>query len=194
MLASLINSIDKYANTASVYGAFLKKVKKSAAKEFKLELLPIIDGDKESKAYNENISDIISHIGGDILYLDPPYNARQYCTNYHVLETVARYDNPELHGKTGLRDYSSQKSLFCSSRTVVDAFDYVLRYADFDYIFLSYNNEGLMPFDVIQHTMEKYGEYQRFEQEYRRFKADTDKNRNIKANTTTEYLHCLIRR
>ena len=194
LLASLINSIDKYANTASVYGAFLKKVKKSAAKEFQLELLPIIDGDKESKAYNKNISDIISTIGGDILYLDPPYNARQYCTNYHVLETIARYDDPQLHGKTGLRDYSSQKSLFCSPRTVVDAFDDVLRKADFKYIFLSYNNEGLMPFDVIQHTMEKYGEYQRFEQEYRRFKADTDKNRNIKANTTTEYLHCLIRK
>lgn len=194
LLASLINSIDKYANTASVYGAFLKQVKKSAAKEFELELLPIVDGDKESKAYNENISDVIQRIGGDILYLDPPYNARQYCTNYHVLETIARYDSPELKGKTGLRDYSSQKSLFCSPRTVVEAFDDVLRHADFDYIFLSYNNEGLMPFDVIQHTMEKYGEYQRFEQEYRRFKADTDKNRNIKANTTTEYLHCLIRK
>lgn len=194
LLASLINSIDKYANTASVYGAFLKQVKKSAAKEFELELLPIVDGDKESKAYNENISNVIQRIGGDILYLDPPYNARQYCTNYHVLETIARYDSPELKGKTGLRDYSSQKSLFCSPRTVVEAFDDVLRHADFDYIFLSYNNEGLMPFDVIQHTMEKYGEYQRFEQEYRRFKADTDKNRNIKANTTTEYLHCLIRK
>lgn len=194
LLASLINSIDKYANTASVYGAFLKQVKKSAAKEFELELLPIVDGDKESKAYNENISDVIQRIGGDILYLDPPYNARQYCTNYHVLETIARYDSPELKGKTGLRDYSSQKSLFCSPRTVVEAFDDVLRHADFDYIFLSYNNEGLMPFEVIQHTMEKYGEYQRFEQEYRRFKADTDKNRNIKANTTTEYLHCLIRK
>lgn len=194
LLASLINSIDKYANTASVYGAFLKQVKKSAAKEFELELLPIVDGDKESKAYNENISDVIQRIGGDILYLDPPYNARQYCTNYHVLETIARYDSPELKGKTGLRDYSSQKSLFCSPRTVLEAFDDVLRHADFDYIFLSYNNEGLMPFDVIQHTMEKYGEYQRFEQEYRRFKADTQKNRNIKANTTTEYLHCLIRK
>ena len=194
LLASLINSIDKYANTASVYGAFLKQVKKSAAKDFELELLPIVDGDKESKAYNENISNVIKRIGGDILYLDPPYNARQYCTNYHVLETIARYDSPELKGKTGLRDYSSQKSLFCSPRTVVEAFDDVLRHADFDYIFLSYNNEGLMPFDVIQHTMEKYGEYQRFEQEYRRFKADTDKNRNIKANTTTEYLHCLIRK
>ena len=124
------------------------------------------------------------HITKTFQILDPPYNARQYCTNYHVLETIARYDDPQLHGKTGLRDYSSQKSLFCSPRTVVDAFDDVLRQADFKYIFLSYNNEGLMPFDVIQHTMEKYGEYQRFEQEYRRFKADT----------TTEYLHCLIRK
>ena len=194
LLASLINSIDKYANTASVYGAFLKNVKKSAAKEFELELLPIVDGDKESRAYNDNISNLIRKIGGDILYLDPPYNARQYCTNYHVLETIARYDSPIIKGKTGLRDYSMQKSAFCSSRTVVDAFDSVLRDANFDYIFLSYNNEGLMPFDTIKSTMEKYGEYQMFSTDYKRFQADTISNRNIKSNKTTEYLHCLIKK
>lgn len=194
LLASLINSIDKYANTASVYGAFLKKIKSSADKEFRLELLPVIDGSKECKVYNENISDVILKIKGDILYLDPPYNTRQYCTNYHVLETVARYDCPELRGKTGLRDYQAQKSEFCSSKTVVSAFDHVLKNADFKYIFLSYNNEGLMPFDVIRQAMEKYGEYQIFEKTYRRFKADTDTNRNIKADTTTEYLHCLIKK
>jgi adenine-specific DNA-methyltransferase len=194
LLASLINSIDKFANTASVYGAFLKKIKKSAAKEFQLELLPIVDGDKESKAYNDNISDVIHRIGGDILYLDPPYNERQYCANYHVLETIALYDNPELKGKTGLRDYSAQKSAFCSPRTVVDAFEDVIKNADFNYIFLSYNNEGLMPFDVIQGVMEKYGEYQQFSTDYRRFKADTDQNRNHKSNKTTEYLHCLIKK
>lgn len=194
LLASLINSIDKYANTASVYGAFLKKIKSSADKAFRLELLPVIDGSKECKVYNENISDVILKIKGDILYLDPPYNTRQYCTNYHVLETVARYDSPELRGKTGLRDYKAQKSEFCSSKTVVAAFDLVLKNADFRYIFLSYNNEGLMPFDVIRQTMEKYGEYQIFEKTYRRFKADTDANRNIKADTTTEYLHCLIKK
>lgn len=191
LLASLINSIDKYANTASVYGAFLKHIKKSAAKEFELELLPVIDGDKNCKAYNENISDLITKISGDILYLDPPYNARQYCTNYHVLETIARYDNPVLNGKTGLRNYADQKSDFCSPRTVAAAFDDILRKADFEYIFLSYNNEGLMPFDVIKSTMQKYGEYDIFSTDYKRFKADTDKNRNIKANKTTEYLHVL---
>lgn len=193
-LASLINSIDKYANTASVYGAFLKHIKKSAAKNFELELLPVIDGNKEGKVYNENISDLITKISGDILYLDPPYNSRQYCANYHVLETIALYDNPKLKGKTGLRDYAAQKSDFCSSRTVVEAFDYVLKHADFKYIFLSYNNEGLMPFDIIKSTMQKYGEYDIFSTDYKRFKADKNKNRNIKADKTTEYMHVLIKR
>ncbi len=194
LLASLINSIDKYANTASVYGAFLKQVKKSAAKEFQLELLPIIAGDQESEAHNENINDLIKKIRGDILYLDPPYNARQYCTNYHVLETIARYDAPELKGKTGLREYSQQKSDFCSSRTVVTAFEEIIKEADFNYIFLSYNNEGLMPLEVIKEVMQKYGKYEMFTQDYRRFKADTDENRNHKSNKTVEYLHCLIKK
>lgn len=194
LLASLINSIDKYANTASVYGAFLKKVKKSAAKEFKLELLPVVGGNEHNEVFNEDINSLIHRIDGDILYLDPPYNARQYCTNYHVLETIARYDNPELHGKSGLREYQAQKSKYCSSRTVVEEFDDLIRNADFQYIFLSYNNEGLMPFDVIRQTMEQYGEYTMFDTDYKRFRADKEENRNHKADKTTEYLHCLIKR
>lgn len=194
LLASLINSIDKYANTASVYGAFLKKVKKSAAKEFKLELLPVVGGNEHNEVFNEDINSLIHRIDGDILYLDPPYNARQYCTNYHVLETIARYDNPELHGKSGLREYQAQKSKYCSTRTVVEEFDDLIRNADFQYIFLSYNNEGLMPFDVIRRTMERYGEYTMFDTDYKRFRADKEENRNHKADKTTEYLHCLIKR
>ena len=193
LLASLINSIDKYANTASVYGAFLKQIKKSAAKEFRLELLPVIDGNKDCAVYNEGISSVIRKISGDILYLDPPYNARQYCANYHVLETIARYDSPELKGKTGLRDYSKQKSDFCSPRTVVEAFDNVIKNANFEYIFLSYNNEGLMPFKTIREVMQRYGEYAMFSSDYRRFKADKDKNRKYKDDRTVEYLHCLAK-
>lgn len=189
-LASLINSIDKYANTASVYGAFLKKIKKSASKEFKLELLPIIPG-KKGKVYNTNINDLIKQISGDILYLDPPYNARQYCTNYHVLETIAKYDNPILHGKTGLRDYKEQKSAFCSKRTVTSVFEDLIKNSKFNYIFLSYNNEGLMSLDTIKEIMSKYGTYTQYTQEYKRFQADKEENRNISANSTIEYLHCL---
>lgn len=192
LLASLINSIDKYANTASVYGAFLKHIKKSAQKEFKLELLPVINGNP-GKVYNQDINQLITNISGDVLYLDPPYNARQYCTNYHVLETIARYDNPVLSGKTGLRDYNNQKSKYCSGRTVEDSFDELISKANFKYIFLSYNNEGLMSLDTIKEIMGRYGKYEVFTTEYHRFRADKEENRNHKASSTTEYLHCLIK-
>jgi adenine-specific DNA-methyltransferase len=189
-LASLINSIDKYANTASVYGAFLKNTKKTAQKPFSLELLPVISGEK-GDVYNEDINELVKKISGDVLYLDPPYNARQYCANYHVLETISRYDNPKLKGLTGLRESSNQKSKFCSKRTVVNAFDDLIKNAKFKYIFLSYNNEGLMSLDIIKEIMSRYGEYSFYTKAYRRFKADKDENRNILANETIEYLHCL---
>src|SRR5690554_6271534 len=108
-LASLIHSIDKYANTAAVYGAFLKHIKKTASKKFFLEPLPITNGPK-GIVYNQDANVLIKQIEGDILYLDPPYNARQYWSNYHILETIAKYDNPTLRSITGLRDAGNQKS------------------------------------------------------------------------------------
>ena len=192
LLASLINSIDKFANTASVYGAFLKQIKSSAAKELKLELLPVVSG-KPGTVFNEDINTLITRLKGDVLYLDPPYNTRQYCTNYHVLETISRYDNPELRGKTGLRDYSAQKSRYCSKRTVADSFDNLISNARFKYIFLSYNNEGLMSHDLIRKIMSSYGKYEVFTKEYHRFRADKEENRNHKSTSTIEYLHCLIK-
>lgn len=192
LLASLINSIDKYANTASVYGAFLKHIKKSASKTFALELLPIIKG-KKGTVYNEDSNRLITKLSGDILYLDPPYNARQYCANYHVLETISRYDNPTLSGKTGLRDYNGQKSKYCSKRTVASSFDDLISKANFKYIFLSYNNEGIMTLDTIQEIMSKYGKYNMFTKDYHRFRADKEESRSHKASKTMEYLHCLIK-
>lgn len=192
LLGSLINSIDKYANTASVYGAYLKKFKKSALREMQLSPLPIMHGQVNCKVYNEDISKLIKSVSGDILYLDPPYNSRQYCTNYHLLETIARYDNPAIHGKTGLREYSEQRSVFCDKKTVEKAFADLIKNAQFRYIFLSYNNEGLMSFDTIERIMKKYGKYKVYIQEHRRFKADNA--RDAKADSTVEYLHCLIKK
>ena len=191
-LGSLINSIDKVANTASVYGAFLKKIKSAASKPLLLEPLKFNEG-PVGKVYNEDINKLVKNISGDVLYLDPPYNARQYCSNYHVLETIARYDNPVLTGVTGMRQAEEQKSEFCSKRTVEKAFDSLIKNAKFKYIFLSYNNEGLMSLQTIKSIMSKYGKYSYEIKEYRRFKADKDENRNITANATVEYLHCLVK-
>ena len=192
LLASLINSIDKYANTASVYGAYLRKLKKSAQKEMRLSPMPITKGNGNYRVFNRDISQLIREVDGDILYLDPPYNERQYCTNYHLLETIARYDDPVIKGKTGLREYSEQKSLFCVKNKVAEVFEDLIKNAKFRYIFLSYNNEGLMPFDTIEKIMKKYGKYKVYMQTHRRFKADNA--RDNQADTTVEYLHCLIKK
>lgn len=188
-LASLLDSMDRCANTASVYGAFLKKMKKTAEKPLQLQLLPVIGGGRNCRAVCADGIRLLDQIAGDILYLDPPYNTRQYGSNYHVLETIARYDAPELSGKTGLRPY--QKSVFCSRRTVEEAFSQLMEKAQFRYIFLSYNNEGLLPLETIEEIMKSYGEYQVFTVPYRRFKADSSRNRTHKADMTLEYLHCL---
>lgn len=191
-LAALLEAIDKVANTASVYGAYLKALKKSALKDLNLVQIAA-SSEPAGQVYNTDINALISDIEGDILYLDPPYNARQYSSNYHMLETIARYDTPELRGVTGLRDTTAQKSKYSSKRTVAEEFEAIVKNAKFKVIILSYNNEGLMSEDVVREIMSKYGEYTLHTQEYRRFKADKTAARNHKASSTNEYLHVLVK-
>jgi len=201
LLASLLESADKLANTASVYGAYLKHLKRSAQKELVLEPAEVevaefeVNGNGKTQennaheVFNEDSNILIKKIEGDILYLDPPYNARQYGANYHLLNTIAKYDHFVPNGKTGLRTY--QKSDWCSRNKVEHAFDDLLKNAKFNSIFLSYNNEGLMPMATIKNIMSKYGRYDLASTDYQRFKADRDDNRNHKANKTEEFLHIL---
>jgi len=192
LITSLIESIDKYANTASVYGAFLKSLKKSAQNSLILKPAELIINDQDHEVFNEDINEVLGKVKGDILYLDPPYNHRQYATNYHLLETISKYDNPKIHGKTGLRDYQDQKSLYCSGPQVKRAFKGLILKAKAKYIFLSYNNEGLMTLDDIKKIMSLRGKYGYFAKEYNRFKADKSENRNYIANKTIEYLHYVV--
>jgi adenine-specific DNA-methyltransferase len=192
LITSLVESVDKHANTASVYGAFLKQLKKSAQTKLTLKPAELIINDHDHEVLNKDVNEAINDISGDILYLDPPYNQRQYATNYHLLETIAKYDNPEIFGKTGLRDYRKQKSNYCSRNQVKKSFEELILNAKAKYIFLSYNNEGLMTLDDIKEIMGKRGKYGYFTKEYARFKADKSENREFSANKTLEYLHYVV--
>jgi adenine-specific DNA-methyltransferase len=192
LITSLIESIDKYANTASIYGAFLKKLKKTAQNNLILKPAELIINEQNHKVFNEDANKLSRKIKGDILYLDPPYNHRQYATNYHLLETIAKYDNPKIHGKTGLREYQNQKSLYCSKSQVKKAFEDLILKSKVKYIFLSYNNEGLMPVEDIKKIMSLRGKYGNFTKKYNRFKADKSENRNYTADNTIEYLHYVV--
>lgn len=189
LLATLLENADAVANTASVYGAFLKHLKTSAQKDLKLKPAIFDLNDANHEVFNKDANSLIQKIEGDVLYLDPPYNARQYGSNYHLLNTIAKYDNFIPKGKTGLRDY--KRSLYCQKREVENAFENLIRQAKFKYIFLSYNNEGLMLANEVRKTLSKYGRYDLATIEYQRFKADKTENRNHKATETLEYLHIL---
>ncbi|MCK9319389.1 MAG: DNA adenine methylase [Methanoculleus sp.] len=189
LLTSLIEATDKVANTTSVYGAFLKKIKKSASKTMVL-LEPeykIVYG-QDNSVYNEDSNELIKKINGDILYIDPPYNQRQYGSNYHILNAIAKYDfTVEPRGITGQMDYN--KSKYSSKREVLSTFAELVENANFQHIFISYNNEGIMSEKEIMNILSLHGDAIKYEQEYKTYKADI--NRNNKSTNTIEFLFYL---
>lgn len=189
LLGTLIEASDKVANTASVYGAFLKNYKKSALKQLTLEYNEIYPSKLNHQVYNENILDIVKDKNFDVVYLDPPYNSRQYCSNYHLLETIAKYDSPIISGKTGLRDYHLQKSNFCSKSFAYKEFENLISNLNAKYIFLSYNSDGLLDQNQIFNILSKKGKIKLYTLSYRRFKADNKSTRNYNENLLEEYLY-----
>lgn len=157
LLASLIEAVPSVSNITGTYGAYLKKWDKRAFKKLKLHQAEVFSNGMKNKAYNEDSLKLIKRISGDILYIDPPYNSRQYAPNYHVLETIARYDNPELSGITGMRSYGEQKSAFCSKSEVDEAFHQLIANADFSHIIMSYNSSGLMKESFIEKVLKDNG-------------------------------------
>lgn len=186
LLASLIEAADKVANVSCVYGSFLKQFKKSSTKE--LTVVPIhtnttIKG--TNKVYQKDVNDIEDKI--DIVYLDPPYNNRQYSANYFVLNYIAHYDkNIELKGKTGIFcDY--YKSRYSSTRKAKEAFIELIDSLKTQYIMLSYNNEGIMSSDEIKEILMKYGEVTLYKKKYKKFKAQ----KKINNDYVQEYCYFL---
>jgi len=157
LLASLIESVSFFANVSGVYAAFQKKWDPRAVKPFFMRPVEIVPGKEENQVFNADSMEIFREIEADIFYLDPPYNARQYAPNYHLLETIARYDAPPIHGVTGMRDYKNQKSVFCNETTALEALEEVAKKGRFKFLVLSYNSEGIMPSEKIVQVLKPYG-------------------------------------
>src|SRR5262245_48033500 len=155
LLCSLLDAIDQVANTASVYGAFLKKFKSSALKPLTLKPLTLYNHVTGCRAFQRDANELIEEIECDALYLDPPYNHRQYGANYHVLETIAAYDNPELTGVTGMRDYP--RSRYCKPRDAREALERLIAGARARHILMSYNDEGVLSFEAIARMLSPRG-------------------------------------
>ncbi len=185
LLASLLEAIDQVANTASVYGAFLKQFKATALRPLTLRPLELCNHVKGCEVHNRDANELIREIECDVLYLDPPYNHRQYGANYHVLETIAAYDTPQLSGVTGLRDYP--RSRYCQAKQAAEALEDLIVNAKTRHILLSYNDEGVLSLEQIKRILSLRGVPKTFEQPYNRFKADS--GREYKRDATVEFVH-----
>ncbi|WP_143320093.1 DNA adenine methylase [Clostridium sp. HBUAS56010] len=174
LVACIVEGIPFVSNTSGTYGAFHKTWERRSYKRYQLYRLPVTHNGKDNRCFNLNGADMLKQVEGDILYIDPPYNARQYLSNYHVLETAARYDYPQVRGVTGQRMGESQRSEFCMKGKVVGAFAQLLENARFSHIILSYSTDGLMTVEEIEETMKAYGKpetFQIYEIPYRRYKS-----------------------
>lgn len=185
LVASLLVSIDKVANTSCVYGAYLKSFKSSAEKP--LVLVPIHMRNtirvSENCVFNEKAEDICS-AGADIVYMDPPYNNRQYSANYSPLNYIAKYDKTiELTGKTGLID-GYNRSSFCRKGEVIEAFKKMIEKIQAKHLIMSYNNEGIMDYDTLKKILESRGKLKLYKIPYKKFKAQM----SVDIESVYEYL------
>lgn len=174
LLACLVESVPFYSNISGVYGAFLKTYDPRALKRFENRAIKTYKSDKKHKVFNKNSVEIAPDLDVDVLYLDPPYNERQYAPNYHVLETIAKYDNPEIKGVTGMRNYAEQKSVFCNPTTAIEALKKVAGEAKYKCLLLSYNSEGIMSQKAILDTLGEFGDVELKEIDYLRFKSNSN--------------------
>jgi adenine-specific DNA-methyltransferase len=175
LLASLIVSADQYSNIPAVYGCYLKNFKAKSLK--KLEIAPIhrnrvkaAAGSRCISVSAENPTPALSE-GMDVVYLDPPYNERQYSKNYFVLNMIGMYEgHPEIKGKTGI-PVTSYISPFCQKKSVKAAFENMVKNIRSTYIFISYSNEGLVSKEEMMELLGEWGEVKVYEKEYKRFKS-----------------------
>jgi len=190
LIASLLQAMDESANTACVYGAFLKEYKKSSLKRLVLKPVHTNSFISKNKVFNCDINSTnIYNNKYDICYLDPPYNERQYASNYHPLNFIAKYDSKiKIYGKTGLIE-NYNKSKYCSKGSAYEMLKELLNNLDTKHILLSYNNEGIIEFNDIKELLQSMGKVILYKKIYKKFKSN-----NIETNANVyEYLfHCEI--
>jgi len=199
LLAALIEAADRVANTAGVYAAYIKSWQPNAKRALDLDPRPPLRGARGSTAHLADAQKVASQLGAlELLYVDPPYNSRQYAGYYHIPEIIARgwfETTPSIRGKTGLvRDTTgTTHSAWCSSKGAERSLRELLAATGARHVLVSYNSEGLLSETVLQGVLcdaSVDGQSRRFVREYRRYRADSDHaKRRYRADALRELLY-----
>jgi len=197
LICSLLYAMDKVANTVGHYDAFRKKL--DTLRPVKL-LIPDINylNNKNNKIYKEDANILIKNISCDVLYIDPPYNSRQYSDAYHLLENLVEWKKPKVVGIAKKMDRSHIKSDYCLKSATI-AFADLIKNANCKHILLSYNNTGdskdgrsnaRMDDDEILRILNRKGEVEIFEKNYKAFTT----GRSDGENNAERIFHCRVKK
>lgn len=176
LITSLLYAMDRIAATCGHYDAY----RKGAEFESALELcVPLASATNKSdnRCFNEDANSLVKRIEADLVYIDPPYNSRQYCDAYHLLENVARWEKPEVFGVAKKMNRSRIKSKYCTT-AATEAFEALINDVKAKYILLSYNNmaekgncrsNAKISDDDIMRILGNKGTVKVFEESYKAF-------------------------
>ena len=178
LITSLLYAADKIANTCGHYDAFRQGVEFERQLELSVPL-PNENLNPQNICYNEDTNELVKQITADLVYIDPPYNSRQYCDAYHLLENIARWEKPKVKGVARKMDRTTLKSDYCTNKATV-AFEDLIQNINARYILLSYNNMAkkgndrsnakIADEDIVRVLTAK-GEVEIFTQSYKPFSA-----------------------
>ena len=138
LITSLLYAMDKIAKTCGHYDAYRKGAKFDSSLELYVPLAEQ-NNNENNQCYNLDANELVKSLYADLVYIDPPYNSRQYCDAYHLLENIARWQKPEVHGVARKMDRSELKSRYCT-QSATEAFEQLIANIKAKYILLSYNN------------------------------------------------------
>ena len=196
LLAAIIEGADRVANTAGVYAAYIKKWQPNALRPFGVLAELPVRSRARCVAHQADAIHVANALGPvDLLYVDPPYNTRQYAGYYHIPELIARgwFDQVvELRGKTGLIADRQQRSAWCSRRQAPDALRDLLAATGAKHVLVSYNSEGLIEAQELRAILQEaaVGRVRRSTLRYKRYRADSDREgRRYKGDEVTELLY-----
>ncbi len=176
LLASLLYSMDKAANTVGHYDAYRKR--EHIEDRFCFELIEPQNGSGEFEIYREDANSLARKVRADVAFVDPPYNSRQYSRFYHVLENVTQWKKPRLEG-TAMKPPAENMSEYCRSGAP-KAFRDLIEHLQAKYIVVTYNNtyhskssssQNKITLDEIRSVLSARGTTQVFEKKHPCFNA-----------------------
>ena len=197
LLAAIIEGADRVANTAGVYASYMKRWQPNACRPFEIAPELPIKGAQPARAYLMDATEAARNIGEvDLLYIDPPYNSRQYVAYYHIPEILARGWSdmaPAIRGKVGLLAGEEGRSQWSHGRRVQRLFSGLLADSVARYALVSFNSEGHLKPEALESLLAKAaidGKVSHFNQRYRRYRADSDREgRRYHADFALEHLY-----